>query len=208
MAGAATVDAHDGLGNGHDTNVSGLGHTGPMRVVSGTLGGRRIEVPEGVHTRPTADRVREAVFNSLYSIGVLEGAVVLDAFAGSGALGIEALSRGAASATFVENDRRALDVLRRNLDTLGLSDRARVVAGDGSEVIVAGSEADLVLLDPPYDFDAWPALLGAVVDATVVIESDREIELPEDFSPYRVRRYGGTVVTLAAAPRCPEEIER
>ena len=125
---------------------------------------------------------------------------------GSGALGIEALSRGAASATFVENDRRALEALRRNLESLALLDRSTVVAGDGTDAVAAG--ADVVLLDPPYDFDAWPALLAEVCGATVVIESDREIALPDDFGTYRVRRYGGTVVTLAAAPRCPEEIER
>jgi 16S rRNA (guanine966-N2)-methyltransferase len=179
-----------------------------MRVVSGTLRGRRLEVPDGDRTRPTADRVREAVFNSLFSLGAIDDAVVLDAFAGSGALGIEALSRGAASATFVENDRRAVEVLRRNLETLDLLDRATVVRGDGIGAVAAAGDADLVLLDPPYDFDDWPALLGSVCDATVVIESDREIPLPEDFGTHRVRRYGGTVVTLAAAPRCSEEIER
>ncbi len=208
MARAAAVDTDDGLGYGHDTKVPAPRHTGRMRVVSGTLSGRRLEVPDGDRTRPTADRVREAVFNSLFSLGVIDDAVVLDAFAGSGALGIEALSRGAASATFVENDRRAIEVLRRNLETLDLLERATVVPGDGADAVTTTAHADLVLLDPPYDFDEWPALLSAVCDATVVIESDREIALPEDFGTYRVRRYGSTVVTLAAAPRCPEEIER
>jgi 16S rRNA (guanine966-N2)-methyltransferase len=145
--------------------------------------------------------VREALFNSLYSLDAIEGAVVLDAFAGSGALGIEALSRGAAEATFVETDRRALEALRANVEALGLDEQATVVPADGmAEVSRAASSADLVLLDPPYDFDEWPDLLAPITDATVVIESDREIDLPAGWHRYRVRRYGGTVVTLAAAP--------
>lgn len=168
-----------------------------MRVVAGTARGRKLEVPPGDHTRPTADRVREAIFNSLYSLGAVEGARVLDLFAGSGALGIEALSRGAASATFVENDRAALVALRRNLDALGLTDDARVVPGDGTTFLASATDFDLILLDPPYEFAGWEALLALVPDAVVVIESDREIDLPAGWLNHRVRRYGGTVVTLA-----------
>lgn len=158
-------------------------------------------MPEGETTRPTADRVREAVFNSLYSLDAIEESRVLDAFAGSGALGIEALSRGADHVTFVESDRRALEALRANLDELGLVERSTVVPGDGvAATHAAGGRYDLVLLDPPYDFEAWPELLDGLTDATVVIESDREIELPDGWHRFRVRRYGGTVVTLAAAP--------
>ena len=172
-----------------------------MRVVAGELGGRRLEVPEGETTRPTSDRVREAVFNSLYSLDVIDGAEVLDAFAGSGALGIEALSRGAARATFVESDRDALAALRRNVAGLGLDGRATVVPGDGVAVVQAAHDRyDLVLLDPPYTFEDWPDLLTPVRSATVVIESDRTIDLPEGWVHYRERRYGTTVVTLAAAP--------
>lgn len=173
-----------------------------MRVVAGSARGRRLVVPEGEHTRPTADRVREAVFNSLFSLGAIDGARVIDAFAGSGALGIEALSRGAAHCTFVENDRAALAALRENLSTLDLEDRATVLQGDGAATLarLAGA-VDLVLLDPPYDFGGWADLLVVVHDAVVMIESDREIELPEGWVPHRARRYGSTVVTLAdAAP--------
>jgi 16S rRNA (guanine966-N2)-methyltransferase len=193
-----TVDADDVLGDGHVGKLPAPRQTDPVRVVSGSLRGRRLEVPEGDHTRPTSDRVREAVFNSLFSLGVIDDAVVLDAFAGSGALGIEALSRGAASVTFVENDRRALEALRRNLDALELVDRSTVIAGDGAAAIAAGEPVDLVLLDPPYDREDWPELLAGITNATVVIESDREVELPSGWLTYRVRRYGGTVVTLAA----------
>ncbi|MGA1345675.1 MAG: RsmD family RNA methyltransferase, partial [Ilumatobacteraceae bacterium] len=96
-----------------------------MRVVAGELRGRRIVAPAGRDTRPTTDRVREAIFNALGSAGLVEGALVADLFAGSGALGIEALSRGAERCVFVETDRAALAALEQNLDHLGLRSRAR-----------------------------------------------------------------------------------
>jgi len=139
------------------------------------------------------------MFNSLYSLGVGEDARVIDVFAGSGALGIEALSRGAAHCTFVENERRALDALRENLATLGFDDVATVVAGDGPTALRQVGEVDLVLLDPPYAFDEWPNLLAMIDGAVVAIESDREIDLPERWETHRARRYGSTVVTLATA---------
>ena len=122
-------------------------------------------------------------------------------------MGIEALSRGAASAVFVENDRAALDALRENLVTLGFEDRSTVVPGDAATFVAAGPEADLIVLDPPYEFDGWAELLTTLHDAVVVIESDREIELPQGWQTHRVRRYGGTVVTLAFAPAVPESIQ-
>jgi 16S rRNA (guanine966-N2)-methyltransferase len=175
-----------------------------MRVVAGSARGRRLDVPDGDHTRPTADRVREAMFNSLYSRGGVEGAIVVDLFAGSGALGLEALSRGAARCTFVENDRWALVVLRDNIDRLGFAESARVIASDGPAFLAAGESCDLVLLDPPYSFDGWSILLERVTEADVVIESDREIDLPAGWETHRVRRYGSTVVTLATAPSAME----
>ncbi|MDE0607588.1 MAG: 16S rRNA (guanine(966)-N(2))-methyltransferase RsmD [Acidimicrobiaceae bacterium] len=171
-----------------------------MRVVAGTLGGRRINAGDSETIRPTADRVREAMFNSLYSLGAITDAAVLDLFAGSGALGIEALSRGAASAVFVENDRQALAVLRENLDSLGLTGKATVVPADASAFLAHAEPYDLLLLDPPYSFDRWPDLLVHAKDAVVAIESDREIDLPKTWDTHRVRRYGGTVVTLALSP--------
>ena len=98
-----------------------------MRVVSGELRGRRIESPVGDATRPTTDKVREAVFNALGSAGILDGATVLDLFAGTGAMGIEALSRGAQRCVFVERDRNALATLRRNIDSLGLAERSEKI---------------------------------------------------------------------------------
>jgi len=144
------------------------------------------------------------MFNSLFSLAVIEGATVLDLFAGSGALGIEALSRGATHATFVENDRHAQNAIRTNLEGLGFEANATVIAGDALTHLARNEGWDLVLLDPPYEFDRWDELLGLVHDAEVVIESDREVELPEGWSTHRVRHYGGTVVTLATAPATSE----
>ncbi len=144
------------------------------------------------------------MFNSLFSLDAIEGARVLDAFAGSGALGIEALSRGALHATFVETGRDALAALRENLETLQLGAQGRVVPGDAlahlERTAAEGSHYDLVLLDPPYGFDLWDELLAAVpVGARVVIESDREVVVPDSWEVHRRKRYGGTVVTLATA---------
>ena len=180
------------------------GHTVDMRVVSGDLGGRKLVTPDGSDTRPTSDRVREAMFNSLFSLDAIEGARVLDAFAGSGALGIEALSRGALHATFVETGRNALAALRENIETLQLGAQGRVVPGEAlahlERTAAEGSHYDLVLLDPPYGFDQWDELLAAVpVGARVVIESDREVIVPDSWEVHRRKRYGGTVVTLATA---------
>ena len=180
------------------------GHTVDMRVVSGDLGGRKLVTPAGSDTRPTSDRVREAMFNSLFSLDAIEGARVLDAFAGSGALGIEALSRGALHATFVESGRDALAALRENLETLQLDAQGRVVPGNAlahlERAAAEGHHYDLVLLDPPYGFDQWDELLAAIpVSARVVIESDREVVVPDSWEVHRRKRYGGTVVTLATA---------
>ena len=165
-----------------------------MRVIAGELRGRRLEAPKGATTRPTSDRVREATFNALTSMDALDGAVVLDAFAGSGALGIEALSRGAARCTFVERDRAALVALRANLERLGLgAERAAVVTGDAVRV---GGDWDLALLDPPYAFDGWERLLTSLSPAVAVCESGRPIPPPEGWVVVREKAYGATVVTI------------
>lgn len=170
-----------------------------MRVVAGEARGRRLVAPEGDRVRPTSDRVREAVFNALGSLDVVRGADVLDLFAGSGALGIEALSRGAAAATFVEADRRALHAVRRNLEGTGLADRATVVAGDAFEALgrlAPGRRFGLALCDPPYRFDRWPELLAALPADLVVAESGAEVAAPPGWALERHRRYGSTVVTF------------
>jgi 16S rRNA (guanine966-N2)-methyltransferase len=159
--------------------------------------------PAGTSTRPTTDRVREAVFNSLTSAGVLDGAVVADLFAGSGAIGIEALSRGAARCVFVERDRSALQALDENLDSLDLRDRSRVVAGDAVSA-AATIDADIVFADPPYDFDAWPELLQRITGDFVVAESGSEIEAPNGWEIIRSKRYGRTRVTFLERDVAPE----
>ncbi len=122
-----------------------------MRVISGEWGGRKLLAPKGDTTRPTADRTRETLFSMLASrLGSFEGLVVADLFAGSGALGIEALSRGAAQCLFAEQDRDALDVLRGNLTNLGATARADVRAGSVLGLGPAPRAYDLLMLDPPY----------------------------------------------------------
>ena len=178
-----------------------------MRVIAGDLGGRRLVAPAGASTRPTSDRVREATFNSLGSLGVIEDAVVLDLFAGSGALGIEALSRGAARATFVETDRAALAALETNLDALGLGrDRAEVIVGDAVSLVAGVRLAgpwDLALADPPYGFDAWESLLGTLDAAVVVCESATPPGPLPGWTERRAKRYGGTVVSIFSRLEAP-----
>ncbi len=152
--------------------------------------------PEGLTTRPTTDKVRQAVFNSLGSMGVLEGAVVADLYAGSGALGIEALSRGAESCVFVERDRAALQALRSNIATLGIAERCTVHATDVMAWVPAMRNIDIAFIDPPYEFSAWPALLGLVQAGMVVAEADDPVDAPEGWQQVRSRRYGRTWVTV------------
>ncbi len=171
-----------------------------MRVVAGELRGRRINAPLGKKTRPTTDKAREATFNALGSLGVVVGARVIDAFAGSGALGIEALSRGAEHCTFIERDREALEVLHENLETLGLTDRSTVVRGDAMTNIGLVRNASLVLADPPYEFKQWGQFLAEVGCDLVVAESDRDmnLELPAiiGWEVTRVKRYGRAYVSF------------
>lgn len=175
-----------------------------MRVVAGSARGRRLRAPDGEGTRPTSDRVREAVFNALFSLGAIADARVADLFAGSGALGIEALSRGAAHAWFVERDRAALAAIDDNLDTLGFRDRATVVRTSVEAALVTlPDDLDLVLVDPPYDHEDWIALLADIgphlaPGAVVVVESDRAVAVPDGWEKMRERTYGGTVIAFVA----------
>jgi len=176
-----------------------------MRVVAGRLGGRRLASPSSAVTRPTSDRVRESLFAAL---GPIDGAVVLDLFSGSGALAIEALSRGAASAVLVERDRGAAKVIATNLQALGLLEpQARLVCSTARRALehaVQASDAyDLIFLDPPY---RQPAMLGddaamlietiLAPDARVVTESDRRQPFELDFPMIDERRYGDTLIRI------------
>lgn len=175
-----------------------------MRVIAGTLGGRRITAPPGRATRPTPERVREALFSAL---GDLHGARVLDLFAGSGALAIEAISRGAAAAVLVEHDRQAARVIRENLEALGIDGIADVRQQDAvaaAAALTAEPPFDLVLLDPPYGEAGrlgpalGPALPGLVAaGGRVVTESDRRDPIDLGLAPPAFeRRYGDTLLRI------------
>jgi 16S rRNA (guanine(966)-N(2))-methyltransferase RsmD len=171
-----------------------------MRVIAGQYGGRRLVAPRGAATRPTADRVREALFSVL---GDVSGLTVLDLFAGSGALGIEALSRGAARAVFVERAAPALTALRANLDALRIE--ADTHRGDARTFVrnasSAGHTYDLVFLDPPYreaERLGSELELGSVIapDGRLVTESDRRSPLAIDLPLHFERRYGDTLIRI------------
>ena len=174
-----------------------------MRIIAGSHKGHKLVALKGIDTRPTGDRVREAAFNL---IGPVDGASVLDLFAGSGAMGLEALSRGAERAVFVESDRDAVRAIEANLDKLGL--RAAVTRSDAVRALAqeatAGRRYDLVLVDPPYRMlaDLMPRLqrhLAAVLapDGLVVVESDARAEpLVEGLALRTSRRYGSARLTL------------
>ena len=175
-----------------------------MRIVAGTLGGRRIATPKGQAIRPTAERVREALFNRL---GPFPGGAVLDLFAGSGALGLEALSRGAATCLFADEAPASIACVRANVAALGLEGRARVRRGAFERVLRdearAGARYDLVLLDPPYAAAAgYAAALGELIPAVlapgalIVIESARGLDLALDLPADPPRRYGASTIQI------------
>lgn len=174
-----------------------------MRIIAGSRRGARIVAPRGTDTRPTPDRVREAAFDL---IGPVDGARVLDLYAGSGALGLEALSRGARRVTFVELDRAALDAIERNLAKLGLTG-AEVVRGDAAERVGADARRsrryDLVLIDPPYrmlhdELTRLAPHLPSIVEGggLVVVESGAREEPELPLTLRTTRRYGSTRLTL------------
>ena len=178
-----------------------------MRIIAGSRKGARIFAPRGAATRPTADRVREAAFNL---IGPLEGAEVLDVFAGSGAMGLEALSRGAARAVFVEADREACRAIDRNVEKLRLTG-AVVVCADAVRALAdeaqAGRRYDLVLVDPPYGTFArmQPSLatyLPAVLadDGLLVVETAAKEEPELPLAMRTSRRYGAARLTVFEQP--------
>lgn len=170
---------------------------GVMRIVAGEWRGRTLVAPSGTTTRPTTDKVREAVFNALGSLGLVEGALVLDLYAGSGALGFEALSRGAEHCTFVERDRAALSAIEANRAELGARPVTRVVNGDPL-TMARSIDADLVFADPPYDFDDWHRLIAALPPGAgfLVAEGSRAVEPPDGWANVRAKRYGRAWVTF------------
>jgi len=189
-----------------------------MRVVAGNLKGRRIAGPgeDGAEARlrPTSDRMREAIFNILAhgDYPALDGARVLDLFAGTGAMGIEAVSRGATSAVFVDNGREARGLLKRNIETMGIGDRARVVLTDATKFVPPGPPFDFVFCDAPYDRDLTQPVLNALAngaalapDAAIVVETGAEetFDLPPAFGMVSERRYGKGKIRILRVAESP-----
>jgi len=179
-----------------------------MRVVSGEAKGRHLQAPKGDAPRPTSDRVREAIFDVLGSLGGVAGCRVADVFAGSGALAIEALSRGAAHAVLVDRAPAAVAAIQVNLAATGLAERAEVVRDDVARWARRADPVDVLLCDPPYAFTGWEWLLAAFwpLCDLAVFESAEAIPPGERWRVLREKRYGGTVVTVAR-PENPSETE-
>ena len=179
-------------------------------MIAGQAKGRRLAAPPGRHTRPTGDRVREALFSMLDAhLGGVDGLRVADLACGSGALGIEAISRGAAACTFVDISAQSLRTARANLTAVGLDGAAAAYVRDDLVRWARRQEPgslDLVLADPPYAWDGWADLLGALAGGAgaVAAESDREIATRSGWASVRSRRHGGSVVTVLVADRDPE----
>ncbi len=183
-----------------------------MRIVAGRFKGRTLEAPKGLGTRPTADRVREAVFNVLEHGAArvnFDGARVLDLFAGSGALGLEALSRGARYGLFIEDDAGARAAIRRNVEALGLTGATKIWRRDAARLGPAGNMTafDVLFCDPPYGRGLGSEALANVnvggwlaPGATAVVEetAEAEIDWPSSFKVLDNRRYGDTQVAIAA----------
>ncbi|MDE5671147.1 MAG: 16S rRNA (guanine(966)-N(2))-methyltransferase RsmD [Eubacterium sp.] len=174
-----------------------------MRVITGSARGRRLETLPGEDvTRPTAESVKEALFSMIQF--EIEGKKVLDLFAGSGQLGIEALSRGAASCTFVENNKKAESIVRSNIESCGFSSVSQVVLCDAAAYLSRINHFDIAFLDPPYNKGLIEKCMPSLVklmgdDGIVVCETSKEETLPERFGDFAVskeRNYGKTKITI------------
>jgi 16S rRNA (guanine966-N2)-methyltransferase len=177
-----------------------------MRIIAGAWRGRPLLAPPGLTTRPTSDRAREALFSMLQSrLGSFEGLAIVDLFAGAGALGLEALSRGAATCAFVDNDRAAIEAIRRNVAALGAADRADIRLQDATRM--AGGPWDLALLDPPYRSGLGGAALQGLIAArslapaalvSVETARDETVDAP-GLTVEAERRYGKAKIVLLRA---------
>ena len=176
-----------------------------MRIISGERRGAKLLTPKGTYTRPTRGRVKEALFNILSGhrfINIITRKIVIDAFAGSGALGLEALSRGAALSIFIENDQNAIKTLEQNIRKLDYHHRARIIRADACTIdIPATEEAGLVIMDPPYELDlAYPCMEalekgGWIGDETILVlehGSTKEPDHPSWLECFKIQKYGVT----------------
>jgi len=173
-----------------------------MRVITGKAGGKKISAPEGLDVRPTPERVKEGIFSAIQFD--IEGRRVLDLFAGSGQLGIEALSRGAMSATFVDSSASSIKFIRSNLEATGLMDSAKVVSGDYASFLAMTRDTfDIVFLDPPYGAGLFEKALEKCTSVMsdygiILLEHPKEIGVPNeagDFAVSKEYRYGKVLVT-------------
>jgi 16S rRNA (guanine966-N2)-methyltransferase len=182
-----------------------------MRIIAGELKGRRLKTPTWQGLRPTSDKLRETLFNVIAAR--VAGATVLDGFAGTGAIGLESLSRGAARVVFVESDRRAIQLIRANVELCGVGDRCAIIRGTVEHALhneIAGDRFDLVMLDPPYDFAPLAAMLGAVArhvasDGLVILEhaARRSVPAVDLLRAIRTVRSGDSTLTMFEAHRDP-----
>lgn len=184
-----------------------------MRVITGIARGRRLEAPEGLDVRPTTDKVKEAVFSAVQF--ELDGAYVLDLFAGSGQMGIEALSRGAERAVFVDSSQRAVKCINDNLRTVKLDKQAEVISRDSYDYIkLAARSFDIIILDPPYRQDHIPRILPLAAEKLneggfIICEYESEAQepsAPDGLELRKTYRYGKINVTIFRKP-CPDEEE-
>ena len=169
-----------------------------MRIIAGQAKGRRLTVPPKSAIRPTSDRVREAIFNALFSLGGVADQQVVDVFAGSGALGLEAISRGAAHACFIDRDPAAIKVVKRNIAALGFEAQSAVWHGDALKLLATQpNRFDIAFCDPPYAFANWEALLSKLNCRLLVAETNARLELNSSWKSHKCKRFGATFVNIA-----------
>lgn len=177
-----------------------------MRITAGIYKGRRLETPKGRDVRPTSDKIRAAIYNALNSRGLVEGAVVLDAFCGTGALGIEALSQCASHCVFFDKARSSIDLCKTNIQNLELTDQSKIILSDASKAKEnEGTKVDLVFLDPPYNKNLSVPTIERLYkqgwlndDCFFVIETDKKEEIESDLITIEATKiYGDTKITFA-----------
>ncbi len=172
-----------------------------MRVISGSAKGRKLVVPSGDHVRPTKDRVKEAIFNSLHSYGLVESRSFLDLFSGTGSLGIEALSRGAKSVVFIDHHAEAIDCIILNVEKLNYGSTSKILKTDALSFLERDDYFDVALLDPPYKYEHWGTLLKQVNAHSIVIESSEQVTLESDWEIIKSQKYGQTNLLIASRQR-------
>jgi 16S rRNA (guanine966-N2)-methyltransferase len=182
-----------------------------MKLIAGRFGGHSLKTPSGHQTRPSTARTREALFGLIDARMYLEGAEVLDLFAGTGALGLEAISRGAVLATFVEEQRQVLEYARENAEKLGVEDKCIFIQGDAVEYVrsYSGPELDLIMADPPYKLEAMQEMPDLAIphlqtDGVFTLEHSSHDWFDEHPHLMTSRSYGRTIVSLFRPPLPPE----